>query len=250
MLLLNQNIGMWNVSKVKSLIQMFSIAPLFNQDIGSWDVSSVTNMSGMFFGTIGGSSFNQDIGSWDVSSVMHMTGVFEGASKFNQDIGSWDVSNVTNMLGLFLNATSFNQDIGSWDVSNVTNMNFMFHDAIMFNQDISSWCVSNISSEPTSFSVNSALTESNKPVWGTCPSLGIDDQYFTNLSIYPNPVGNSLFVSGNDNPISVSIYNSFGKEMFSVMYTDKINVKALSSGVYIIRITDGVHQTNRKFVKN
>ena len=29
-----------------------------------------------------------------------------------------------------------------------------------------------------------------------------------------------------------------------------INVQALPSGVYVIRISDGVGQTNRKFIKN
>jgi hypothetical protein len=32
--------------------------------------------------------------------------------------------------------------------------------------------------------------------------------------------------------------------------TDKIDVSELSNGVYIIRISDGVGQTNRKFIKN
>jgi len=30
------------------------------------------------------------------------------------------------------------------------------------------WCVTNITTEPSSFNKNSALTESNKPVWETC----------------------------------------------------------------------------------
>jgi len=48
-------------------------------------------------------------------------------------------------------------------------MSLMFNVASSFNQDISNWCVSNFSSEPNLFSVDSPLTPSNKPVWGTCP---------------------------------------------------------------------------------
>ena len=56
-------------------------------------------------------------------------------------------------------------------MSNVTDMSFMFYGCV-FNQDISDWSVTNITSEPMSFIGNeSQLVQSNKPVWGTCPSI-------------------------------------------------------------------------------
>ena len=185
----NQDIRSWNVSKVTNMNSMFSGASSFNQDIGSWNVSKVTNMGSMFDGA---SSFNQDIGSWNTSNVTSMVGMFE-KTPFNQDIGSWDTSNVTTMAGMFSHtpfnqnisrwntsnvfalgfmfdyASSFNQDIGSWNTSNVTSMFFMFREASSFNQDLTKWCVTNITTEPTSFNKNSALTNANKPLWGTCP---------------------------------------------------------------------------------
>ncbi|MBT4903587.1 MAG: T9SS type A sorting domain-containing protein [Flavobacteriaceae bacterium] len=72
----------------------------------------------------------------------------------------------------------------------------------------------------------------------------------TNISIYPNPTDNTLFTSGNETSIAVAIYNALGKEVFSIKNTNNINVQALPSGVYMIRISDGVRQTNRKFIKN
>ena len=170
----NQDLGNWNVSQVTDMSFMLAgvlsgILSKFNQDIGSWDVSKVTNMSGMFaYGT----AFNQDIGSWDVSNVTNMSLMFtdrySSRSVFNQDIGNWDVSNVTNMSKMFFRS-KFNQNICSWDVSNVTNMNSMFQSATAFNQDLTKWCVTEISTEPDIFSSGSALTEANKPIWGTCP---------------------------------------------------------------------------------
>jgi len=168
----NQDIGSWDTSNVTDMQGMFIEASSFNQDIGSWNTSSVTNMLGMFKGAV---SFNQDIGSWDTSSVTIMSTMFTGseyppfaATSFNQDIGSWDTSNVTTMYYMFRNS-DFNQDIGSWDTSNVTNMSNMFSYATAFNQDLTGWCVSNITSEPENFGSYSALTNANKPVWGTCP---------------------------------------------------------------------------------
>jgi len=38
--------------------------------------------------------------------------------------------------------------------------------------------------------------------------------------------------------------------VLSIKKTNNINIQALPSGVYVIRISDGVGQTNRKFIKN
>jgi surface protein len=162
----NEDIGSWDMSDVTNTAFMFLQAAAFNQDIGNWDVDSLITANMMFKGA---SAFNQDISNWDVGNVTTMREMFISASVFNQDIGSWDVSSVTNMDDMFDFAFDFNQDIGSWDVSNVTTMERMFIGATDFNQNLSSWCVSNIETEPTSFSANSALTEPNTPVWGTCP---------------------------------------------------------------------------------
>ena len=211
-----------------------------------WDVSQVKIMIGAFTNR---GNFNADISSWDVRSVTRMTYMFYYASSFNQDIGSWDVSNVTHMGAMFSSARAFNQDIGSWDVRSVTNMLYMFREAIAFNQNISSWCVSNISSEPFNFSLDSPLSISNKPVWGTCSSLGINDQNLTNVSIYPNPVIDKLFIQGLSSLSKVSIYNVLGKLVLSQTISEEIDVNQLSKGVYILKVIDEQKETTRKFIK-
>jgi surface protein len=162
----NQPIGDWDVSNVTNMFGMFERAWGFNQPIGNWDVSKVTNMRKMFDEA---ENFNQQIGNWDVSNVTNMGQMFKYAGKFNGNIENWDVSKVTNMEEMFQSASSFNQPIGNWDVSSVTNMNSMFSGANNFNQDLSRWCVPNISLEPSGFSTESQLSQSNKPIWGTCP---------------------------------------------------------------------------------
>jgi surface protein len=245
--LFNGDISSWDVSNVTSMGGMFYGATSFNQDIGSWDIINVKSMKQMFQGA---TSFNQDISSYDVSSVTNMRAMFYGAEAFNQDISSWDVSSVTDMSWMFSRASNFNQDISSWDVSNVTTMRSMFKKASSFNQDLSSWCVTNIGSEPTEFSKDSLSSESNKPVWGTCPTASIDDQNQLDISIYPNPTNDKLFIQGLSDATKVSIYNVLGKLVLSQTISKEIDVKQLSKGVYILKIIDGQKETVRKFIKD
>ena len=164
--LFNHNLNGWNTSNVVDMQGMFYSNTEFNSEIGNWNISNVTNTVHMF---LGASSFNQPISNWDTSSITNMSGMFGGAQAFNQDIGNWNTSSATIIENMFDNASVFNQDIGNWNVSNVTLMDAMFNSAEAFNQDLSGWCVTSIPAEPELFSQNSALEESNKPIWGTCP---------------------------------------------------------------------------------
>ena len=213
-----------------------------------WDVSQVTDMREAFNGK---NYFNGDISKWDVSNVKDMS-IMLSANAFNGDISSWDVSSVTNMYGLFDDAYAFNGDIGFWDVSNVTNMVGVFNDAGAFNQDLSGWCVTNITSEPIEFtSSTSALTTANFPVWGTCPnsSLSANDQDVTNISIYPNPVVDKLFIQGVSDATKVSIYNILGKLLVYRTISKEIDVDNLQSGIYIVKILDQQKEIVKKFIK-
>ncbi|MGC6480486.1 MAG: BspA family leucine-rich repeat surface protein [Flavobacteriaceae bacterium] len=181
----NQDISSWDVSNVIDMSQLFYLATVFNQDIGQWDVSQVTTMDLMFGDA---DAFNQDISSWDTSNVTDMSHMFTGTAIFNQDIGSWDTSNVTVMSDMFNGASSFNQFIGGWDTSQVTDMNAMFKDATVFNQDISNWCVSTITAEPTDFATNSALSETNKPNWGSCSTVSTAIRFDNGICKCPNGI--------------------------------------------------------------
>ena len=84
-----------------------------------------------------------------------------------------------------------------------------------------------------------------------CEALSIGDNALElDVFIYPNPTDDYLFIEGNKNPISISIYNLLGAEVIAKSAGDKINVSELSKGVYIIRISDGVNQANKRFIKN
>ena len=243
----NQDISTWDVSSVIDMGYMFGVAGSFNQDISGWNVSNVTSMYKIFFGA---TSFNQPIGDWDVSNLVSMDGMFKNAESFNQPIGDWDVSNVTSMNNMFSSAFVFNQPLNNWDVSSVTDMASMFRYATAFNQDISSWCVTNIASEPTDFSTDSPLIEINKPVWGTCPTASVDDQNQLDISIYPNPSSDIVYIEGNYTQLKVVIYNVLGKEILNKSITNSIDISHLDNGVYILQLSDGAKLTTQRIIKN
>ena len=112
---------------------------------------------------------------------------------------------VTNMQNLFSGKANFNSDIGFWDTSNVTNMDRLFENASSFNQDISGWCVSNINSEPLNFLFNSALTEANKPIWGTCPDYIINVTASSNSDYTLSGSDRNGRVTGNDPSITINV---------------------------------------------
>jgi surface protein len=253
----NQDISNWNVSNVTNMHSMFNLAHSFNQNIGNWDVSKVRRMGLMFAEA---HSFNQDIGNWNVSSATDMSGMFSGfseATNFNQDISSWDVSSVTNMANMFANASKFNQDISGWDVSKVTDMEGMFSNTPWFNQDLSQWCVSNIASEPNSFSSRSALSNSNKPVWGTCTSLSTDDfNIGENINIYllnRNEIQISGITVGDK--ANIELFDMLGKKVDSYVIkqaetNNSILLKNRKTGLYIVRLkTSDTTKLKKIFIK-
>ena len=259
------SINGWDVSNVTDMEYLFYNKNTFNVPIGSWDVSNVTKMRGMFYKA---TAFNRDISSWNMSSVTDMSLMFRDASDFNQDIGDWDVSNVTDMYSMFDNASAFNQDIGSWDVSNVTDMDNIFNNAGLstdnYDRLLNNWSELNLPQnlELGALGINYCngadarqrliddfgwtITDGGLD----CATAAVEDENLMTISIYPNPVNDKLYIQGLLNPTKISVYNVLGKEVLLVKNTNNINVAKLPSGVYIIRISDGVGQTNRKFIKN
>ena len=198
----NQDIGSWNTSNVTDMSGMFYNATSFNQDIGSWNTSNVTNMSSMFVST----NSSPNIGGWDVSNVTDMGGMFYNANYFDENIGGWDTSSVTNMESLFRDAGVFNQNIGGWDTTSVTNMDRMFRGAPIFNQNLKGWCVVNISSEPELFTnETSALTNTNKPIWGTCPDYNINVTASSNSDYTLSGSDRNGNFTGDDPSITINV---------------------------------------------
>ncbi|TAL70663.1 MAG: T9SS type A sorting domain-containing protein [Bacteroidetes bacterium] len=66
-----------------------------------------------------------------------------------------------------------------------------------------------------------------------------------NISLYPNPVYNYLFLKSNKEINKVEIFSILGNKIIETEYKDRIDVSGLCVGVYFVRIGDSIV----KFVK-
>jgi WD40 repeat protein len=98
-------------------------------------------------------------------------------------------------------------------------------------------------------------------IWNLQKILGIEDNKIQNnnqnISIYPNPASNSLKVQFNEiytEPITISIFNSLGVEVYSNVYNDvssgsiNINTGEMPSGTYFCRFVSGKKAETKKFI--
>ena len=102
--------------------------------------------------------------------------------------------------------------------------------------------------------------EWNSLAQDTCSDLGshnqtlsIDNFNSDNFKIYPNPVKNSLYINlKTPNVTSIEIYSILGKKVLVKVINDssEINTEQLSSGVYIMKITQNNTTISKKLIKN
>ncbi|WP_438988721.1 T9SS type A sorting domain-containing protein [Polaribacter sp.] len=75
-------------------------------------------------------------------------------------------------------------------------------------------------------------------------------EFFNKLSVYPNPVTNTIFVSGIDEIDTINIFSVLGKKEIEVSNRNYINVSQLSKGVYFIQVEKENNIISKKFIKN
>ena len=73
------------------------------------------------------------------------------------------------------------------------------------------------------------------------------------ISIFPNPTNTgSVTITSNSNESKViEIYNVLGKRVLSeITNSDRLNVQALSTGIYLLKITQGEATSTKKLIVN
>ena len=265
----NQDLNSWDVSNVIDMSGMFNNASSFNGDISDWDVSNVTNMGVMFQLA---SSFNQPIGDWDTSSVTNMVHMFDSANSFNQPLNDWNTSSVIYMEYIFKFSESFDQPLNNWDITNISDMSGMFNYSGLstdsYDATLIGWSEQNINSDPampTSFGalgVNYCNGEDARQNlidnYGwiitdaglDCSTASVDYQNQLDISIYPNPSSDTVYIDGNYSQLKVVMYDILGKQVMNKPITNTIDISQLEKGVYILQLSDGAKLTTQRIVKN
>ncbi len=284
----NQNISNWCVTNIASEPDDFSTdSPLIESNTPVWGTCpSITAIPDANFeqalidlnldsGEIDGQVLTANIS--DVTSLIvnnknieSLTGIEDFTALtllwcFNNQITSLDLSANTALNTLYCHTnqltsldlsanptleylTCYDNQLTSLDIRNENNESIQTFWAYS-NPDLSCIFVDNPSDSNDSWQIDpDTFFVADE---AECEALSIADPGFElGFSVYPNPTDNYLFIGGNKTPASISIYNLLGKKVLSAKKTHSVGVKELSKGVYFIRISDGMGQTNIKFIKN
>ena len=81
-------------------------------------------------------------------------------------------------------------------------------------------------------------------------TAGVDDQNQLDISIYPNPTSDIVYIEGNYSQLKAVVYDILGKQVMNKPITNSIDISQLEKGVYILQLSDGVKLTTQRIIKN
>ena len=115
----------WDTHSVENIKAAFFDDENFNADLSKWNISKVKSTLNLFKGC---ENFSGEwISNWDVSNIEEMDYMFKGCKNFDADLSSWNVSNVTTMAEMFYYCKKFTgKGIEKWNISKVKNTEDMF----------------------------------------------------------------------------------------------------------------------------
>lgn len=91
-------------------------------------------------------------------------------------------------------------------------------------------------------------------IWGTNvgdtwdQSLSVDESQMTNVSVYPNPTANKLYISGINDRFNAKIYTIEGKLLLNFDDVENQIDLDLSSGLYLVKLTSNNQSIIRKVI--
>mgnify|MGYP000480572764 CR=1 FL=1 len=161
-------------------------------------------------------------------------------------ITSLDFSNNVNLIEIFCSDNS----LTSLNLANGNNSNINSFNAVN-NPNLTCITVDDVAYSTTSWASNIDATASFS--LDCSENVNVDELSLENVTIYPNPVQNQLFVEvENENTIKMNIVDFTGKMVKSISNgnSKSIDVSSLNQGIYILEIysENGLMSIN-KFIK-
>ncbi|MFC0603639.1 T9SS type A sorting domain-containing protein [Winogradskyella pulchriflava] len=78
-------------------------------------------------------------------------------------------------------------------------------------------------------------------------TLGVSEVDTTNLSIYPNPASEYITIESNKALDAIEFYDVLGKPVLQTL-DSRIDISALSAGIYIVKLSMGNKSISKKIV--
>lgn len=112
------------------------------------------------------------------------------------------------------------------------------------NDDGANWCAATFTYGDGDFGSPGSNNE-------TCPKLGLNDNKFASLEMYPNPnsTGYVHINTSVNTDTSITVFDALGKQMLSRKLNDqRLDVSSLKAGIYVIRIRQNTNTITKKLV--
>jgi hypothetical protein len=86
----------------------------------------------------------------------------------------------------------------------------------------------------------------------TCEALSVNDNFLSQLSVYPNPTKDIVTIKmpSNIEVVSMKLFDVLGNLVKKNANTTRLDVSNLSSGLYLLDITTTVGSITKKIVRN
>ena len=145
---------------------------------------------------------------------------------YSTQITSLDISNHSSLTSL----ECYSNSLTSLNIANGVNSSFTTFDA-QNNPNLTCIQVDDVAYSTTNWTnIDVASSFSTN-----CAALSLNDYELQNISIYPNPVRNTLNIQLEERLEKVEVYSILGRKVLR-SNTTEINVSRLSLGVYLLKI--------------
>jgi hypothetical protein len=95
----------------------------------------------------------------------------------------------------------------------------------------------------------SCINENGSPNAVNSSNLYIENIAYSLTNIFPNPVKNTLYISGDSNNYNIKVYSLLGQIVITDYNVNEVDVSSLTKGIYIIKINDENFTTTKRFIK-